>query len=280
MPFEQGQSVNWQVCKLGCPVMLVLAGSTDKWPILCWIIAPCVRAASAPLPQGYPSFIVFHREAGKMMPPLFAPGVSIRGEIASTGIELWAVGKTQVDRKRDGEHVFCWGRGCGLLLIVVGGTIFKWSSKDIPCIRFPFLSFINYETGFYFGDLADLKIPLAQPPSGGIMALFSLHSYLSSLKSLSACHFQSQIWLGNSRRSTQTSVCCFGFLAWAIISWLKLFPTTCRDFSREVVSGLLPVLCYVISLEPIHHNTFLLSLGGLSVFAPAWGSFWRQGLSL
>lgn len=146
MQFEQGQSVNWRVYKLGCPVMLVLAGNTDKWPILCWInsvehFAPCVRAASAPLPQGYPSFIVFHREAGKMMPPLFAPGASIRGEIASTCTELWAVGKTQVDRKGDGEHVFCWGRGCGLLLTVVGGTIFKWSSKDIPCIRFSFLVF-------------------------------------------------------------------------------------------------------------------------------------------
>lgn len=42
-----------------------------------------------------------------MMPPLFAPGVSIKGEIAFTGTELWAVGKTQVDRKGDTEHVFC-----------------------------------------------------------------------------------------------------------------------------------------------------------------------------
>jgi hypothetical protein len=42
-----------------------------------------------------------------MLPPLFAPGVSIRGEIASKGTKLWAVGKTQVDRKGDTERVFC-----------------------------------------------------------------------------------------------------------------------------------------------------------------------------
>lgn len=122
--------------------------------------------------------------------------------------------------------------------------------------------------GSYFGGLADLEIPLPQPPSAGIMGLLSVHSYLSSLKLSSACHFWIQIWLGNSRLLTQTSVCCFSFLAWAVISWLKLFPTTCRDISREMVSGLLPALCHVISLEPIHHTTFLLSLGGLSIPVP------------
>lgn len=132
-------------------------------------------------------------------------------------------------------------------------------------LGFPFLSFINYKTGFYFGDLADLETPLPQPPSAGIKGLFSLHSYLSFLKSSSASHFWSQIWLGNSRQLTQTSVHCFSFLAGAVLSWLKLFPTTYRDFIREVVSGLPPTLCYVISLEPIHHNTFLLSLGGLKI---------------
>lgn len=133
-----------------------------------------------------------------MMPPLFAPGVSIRGEIASTGTEFWAVNSGQWERLK-------WtGKGMVSMSSAEVGDVACYSpwweepslnevQRTFLALGFPFLSFINYETGFYFGDLADLKIPLAQPPSGGIMALFSLHSYLSSLKSLSACHFQSQI---------------------------------------------------------------------------------------
>lgn len=35
-----------------------------------------------------------------------------------------------------------------------------------------------------------------------------------------------------------------------------------------MVSGLVTPLCHVICLEPIHHGTFLLSLGGLSGLVP------------